>query len=210
MTIPSLDKKSQKNMIMKLKTNFFDVRYLPEKKFLISDKIDMEDLNINEINSILNRKEIKLKRIKKLNTKTVLVTGAAGTIGSEICRQLLQHNVKKIIAVDKSEIGIYNQQKKIFKKKISFFLLDINEYSFLDKIIKDNKVDMIFHAAAYKHVNILENNIFSAVKNNVFATFNVCKLAVKNSCEMIFISTDKASKPYFNTWIYKKSCGKSL
>ena len=195
LTIPSLDKKSQKNMIMKLKTNFFDVRYLPEKKFLISDKIDMEDLNINEINSILNRKEIKLKRIKKLNTKTVLVTGAAGTIGSEICRQLLQHNVKKIIAVDKSEIGIYNQQKKIFGKKISFFLLDINEYSFLDKIIKDNKVDMIFHAAAYKHVNILENNIFSAVKNNVFATFNVCKLAVKNSCEMIFISTDKAANP---------------
>ena len=195
LTIPSLDKKSQKNMIMKLKTNFFDVRYLPEKKFLISDKIDMEDLNINEINSILNRKEIKLKRIKKLNTKTVLVTGAAGTIGSEICRQLLQHNVKKIIAVDKSEIGIYNQQKKILGKKISFFLLDVNEYSFLDKIIKDNKVDMIFHAAAYKHVNILENNIFSAVKNNVFATFKVCKLAVKNSCEMIFISTDKAANP---------------
>ena len=195
LTIPSLDKRSLKNMIMKLKTNFFDVRYLPEKKFLISDKIDMEDLNINEINSILNRKEIKLKRIKKLNTKTVLVTGAAGTIGSEICRQLLQHNVKKIIAVDKSEIGIYNQQKKILGKKILFFLLDINEYSFLDKIIKDNKVDMIFHAAAYKHVNILENNIFSAVKNNVFATFNVCQLAVKNSCEMIFISTDKAANP---------------
>ena len=208
LTIPSLDKKSQKNMIMKLKTNFFDVRYLPEKKFLISDKIDMEDLNINEINSILNRKEIKLKRIKKLNTKTVLVTGAAGTIGSEICRQLLQHNVKKIIAVDKSEIGIYNQQKKILGKKISFFLLDVNEYSFLDKIIKDNKVDMIFHAAAYKHVNILENNIFSAVKNNVFATFKVCKLAVKNSCEMIFISTDKAANPISILGYTKKAAEK--
>ena len=121
LTIPSLDKRSLKNMIMKLKTNFFDVRYLPEKKFLISDKIDMEDLNINEINSILNRKEIKLKRIKKLNTKTVLVTGAAGTIGSEICRQLLQHNVKKIIAVDKSEIGIYNQQKKNIGEKNFIF-----------------------------------------------------------------------------------------
>ena len=108
-----------------------------------------------------------------------------GTIGSEICRQLLQHNVKKIIAVDKSEIGFTINKKKYWKKNF-IFLLDINEYSFLDKIIKDNKVDMIFHAAAYKHVNILENNIFSAVKNNVFATFNVCKLAVKNSCEMIF------------------------
>ena len=85
-------------------------------------------------------------------------------------------------------------KKKYLEKKFHF-LLDINEYSFLDKIIKDNKVDMIFHAAAYKHVNILENNIFSAVKNNVFATYNICKLAVKNSCEMIFISTDKAANP---------------
>ena len=93
-------------------------------------------------------------------------------------------------------------------KKILFFLLDINEYSFLDKIIKDNKVDMIFHAAAYKHVNILENNIFSAVKNNVFATFKVCKLAVKNSCEMIFISTDKAANPISILGYTKKAAEK--
>ena len=113
LTIPSLDKTSLEKMIKKIKTNFFDVRYLPEKKFLISDKINIQDFNINEINSILNRKQIKLKKIRKLSKKTILVTGAAGTIGSEICRQLTQHNVKKIIAVDKSEIGIYNQQKKI-------------------------------------------------------------------------------------------------
>ena len=195
LTIPSLDKTSLEKMIKKIKTNFFDVRYLPEKKFLISDKINIQDLNINEINSILNRKQIKLKKIKKLSKKTILVTGATGTIGSEICRQLIQHNVKKIIAVDKSEIGIYNQQKKINGNKISYNLLDINDYFFLEKIIKDNNVQMIFHAAAYKHVNILENNVYAAVKNNVLATFNVCELAVKNSCEMIFISTDKAANP---------------
>lgn len=195
LTIPSLNKNLQNKIIKKIKKNFFDVRYLPEKKFLISDKIDIQDLNINEINAILNRKEIKLKKIKKLFNKTILVTGAAGTIGSEICRQLMQQKVKKIIAVDKSEIGIYNQQKKINGKKISYNLLDINDYSFLEKIIKDNKVQMIFHAAAYKHVNILENNIYAAVKNNVLATYNLCELAVKNSCEMIFISTDKAANP---------------
>ena len=195
LTIPSLDKKSLEKMIKKIKTDFFDVRYLPEKKFLISDKINIQDLNINEINSILNRKQIKFKKIKKLSKKTILVTGAAGTIGSEICRQLTQQNVKKIIAVDKSEIGIYNQQKKIYGNKISYSLLDINDYFFLEKIIKDNNVQMIFHAAAYKHVNILEKNVYAAVKNNVLATFNVCELAVKNSCEMIFISTDKAANP---------------
>ena len=194
-TIPSLDKKKLEKMLRKLKTHFFDVRYLPEKKFLISNKIDVQDLNIREVNSILNRKQINLKKIKKLSKKTILVTGAVGTIGSEICRQLMQHNVKKIIAVDKSEIGIYYQQKKFGNKRISYNLIDINDYSFLEKIIKKNKVEMIFHAAAYKHVNILENNIYSAVKNNIFATYNVCQLAIENSCEMIFISTDKAANP---------------
>ena len=194
-TIPSLDKKSLDLMLKKIRIHFFDVRYLPEKKFLISDKIDIQDLNIKEVNLILNRKQINFKKIKKLSKKTILVTGAAGTIGSEICRQLIQHNVKKIIAVDKSEIGIYNQQKKIRNNKISYILIDINDHSFLDKIIKKNKVEVIFHAAAYKHVNILEKNIYSAIKNNIFATFNLCQLAIKNSCDMIFISTDKAANP---------------
>ncbi len=195
LTIPSLNKKTLEKMIQKIKTNFFDVRYLPEKKFLISDKINIEDLNLNEINSILNRKQIKFKKIKKLSNKTILVTGAAGTIGSEICRQLIQHNVKKVIAVDKSEIGIYNHRKKIFSNKIDYQLIDVSDHSFLEKIIKKNQVQIIFHAAAYKHVNILQNNVYSAVKNNVMATFNICKLALKNSCEMIFISTDKAANP---------------
>ena len=195
LAIPSLDKKSLEKFIKKIKINFFDVRYLPEKKFLISDKINIEDLNINEINDILNRKQIRFKKIKKLSGKTILVTGAAGTIGSEICRQLIQHNVKKIIAVDKSELGIYYQQKKTEIKKISYNLLDINDHYLLEKIIKVNNVEIIFHAAAYKHVNILENNVYSAVKNNVFSTFNLCNLALKNSCEMIFISTDKAANP---------------
>ncbi len=195
LTIPSLNKKSLEKMIKKIKTHFFDVRYLPEKKFLISDKIDIQDFNINEINTILNRKQIDFRKIKKLSKKNILVTGAAGTIGSEICRQLVQHNVKKIIAVDKSEIGIYNQQKKISSNKINYNLLDINDYSLLEKIIKQNNIEIIFHAAAYKHVNILQNNVHAAIKNNIFATSNICELAFKNSCEMIFISTDKAANP---------------
>ena len=195
LTIPSLDKYSQNQIIRKIKKNFFDVRYLSEKKYLLSDKIDVNDLNINEINNILNRKQINVKKINKLSNKTVLVTGAAGTIGSEICRQLVQHKVKKVIAIDKSEIGIYNQQQKLKKEKIYYNLLDINDKSLMEKIIRDEKVQIIFHAAAYKHVNILENNIFSAIKNNIFATHNICDLSEKYSCEMIFISTDKAADP---------------
>lgn len=195
LTIPSLKKNLQNRVIDKIKKNFFDVRYLSEKKFLLSNNIDVNDLNINEINDILKRKQIKIKKINKLAKKTIIVTGAAGTIGSEICRQLLQHNVKKIIAIDKSEIGIYNQQSKLKDKKIIYKLLDINDKFFLEKVIKQENVELIFHAAAYKHVNILEENIFSAVKNNIFATYNLCELSTKYSCEMIFVSTDKAANP---------------
>ena len=195
LAIPSLDKISQTKKLIKIKKDFFDVRFLPEKKFLLSDQINLNDLNIDEINDILNRKQFKIKKIKKLKNKKVLVTGAAGTIGSEICRQLIQQKVKKVIAVDKSEIGIYNLQNKNNNKKICYKLIDINNIKFLEKLIKKESIDIIFHAAAYKHVNILEKNIFSAVKNNVIATYNLCKLSQKYSCDMIFISTDKAANP---------------
>ena len=84
---------------------------MPEKKFLLTDKINIEDLKVNDVNEIINRKQIKIKKIKKLNNKVVLVTGAAGTIGSEICRQLIHHKVKKIIAVDNSELGVYKHKQ---------------------------------------------------------------------------------------------------
>ena len=195
LAIPSLEKNSFNQIIQKLRNNFFDVRYLPEKKFLLTDKINIEDLKVNDVNEIINRKQIKIKKIKKLNNKVVLVTGAAGTIGSEICRQLIHHKVKKIIAVDNSELGVYKQQAKLSNSRVNFELVDVNDKLFLEKIIKSNKVEIIFHASAYKHVNILENNVFSAVKNNIFATENICKLSSRYSCELIFVSTDKAADP---------------
>ncbi len=195
LTIPSLKKKDQTQIINKIKKSFFDVRFLPQKKYLLSDQININDLNIDEINNILNRKQIKIKKIKKLFNKKIIVTGAAGTIGSEICRQLLQQGVKKIIALDSSELSIYNLRKNLISKKVNFNLLDINNTDVLEKTIIKEKIDIIFHAAAYKHVNILEKNSFSAVYNNIISTNNLCKLSKKYNCEMIFISTDKAANP---------------
>ena len=195
LAIPSLSKNSFNKIILKLRKIFFDVRFLPEKKFLLTNKINVEDLKVNQVNDIINRKQIKIKKIKKLNHKVILVTGAAGTIGSEICRQLLQHKVKKIIAVDNSELGIYKLQTKLLDNRIDFKLIDVCDKLILEDIIKSNKVEIMFHASAYKHVNILEKNIFSAVKNNIFATENICNLSSKYSCELIFVSTDKAADP---------------
>ena len=190
--IPSLNENKIKRLNKKLSELFFDVRYLPEKKLLINNQINLNDLEVDQINSFLERRPIKRKKISKLKNKNVLVTGAGGTIGSEICRQLIFQDAKKIIGVDNSELSIY-QKKNILNKKIKLLLCDINNHSLLRKIINDNKINLIIHAAAYKHVNILEENISAAIKNNIFSTYNICNLAKKYSCKIIFISTDKAA-----------------
>ena len=192
--IPSLNENQIKKLNKKLSLFFFDVRYLPEKKLLINNQINLNDLEVDQVNSLLERKPIKRKKILSLKNKNVLVTGAGGTIGSEICRQLIFQDAKKIIGVDNSELAIY-QKNNTINKKIKLLLCDVNNQSLLKRIINDNKINLIIHAAAYKHVNILECNISAAVKNNIFSTYNICNLAKKYSCKMIFISTDKAANP---------------
>ena len=194
-SIPSINKLKQDKLIQKIKKDFFDVRFLPEKKFLFSDRISINDLNIDEINNILRRKQIKIRKLNHFTKKNVLVTGAGGSIGFEICRQLIQQNVKKVTGLDKSEIAVFNLKNNIKDKRLNIKLIDINNINYIEKILQKEKVDYIFHAAAYKHVNILENNIFSAVKNNIFATLNLCDLSHKYKIKMVFISTDKAANP---------------
>ena len=192
--IPSLKKNKIEMMNKKLNKFFFDVRYLPEKKFILNNKINLNDLKIDQINSLINREQIHRKKIHSFKNKNVLVTGAVGTIGHEICRQLVFQKAKKIIGIDHSEIGIY-QKKNELEKKVQLQLSNINDSITLNKLIKKHKINLIIHAAAYKHVNILEDNILSAVNNNIFGTKNLCEISRKNNIDLILISTDKAAKP---------------
>ena len=192
--IPSLKKNKIEMMNKKLNKFFFDVRYLPEKKFILNNKINLNDLKIDQINSLINREQIHRKKIHSFKNKNVLVTGAVGTIGHEICRQLVFQKAKKIIGIDHSEIGIY-QKKNELEKKVQLHLSNINDSITLNKLIKKHKINLIIHAAAYKHVNILEDNMLSAVNNNIFGTKNLCEISRKNNIDLILISTDKAAKP---------------
>ncbi|MDB9767293.1 polysaccharide biosynthesis protein [Candidatus Pelagibacter sp.] len=192
--IPSLKKNKIEMMNKKLNNFFFDVRYLPEKKFILNNKINLNDLKIDQINSLINREQIYRKKIHSFKNKNVLVTGAVGTIGHEICRQLVFQKAKKIIGIDHSEIGIYKKKNEL-PKKVQLYLSNINDSITLNKLIKKHKINLIIHAAAYKHVNILEDNILSAVNNNIFGTKNLCEISQKNNIDFILISTDKAAKP---------------
>ena len=189
----------EKNKLNKIKTRLkklsSNVLYLPTKKELISDKINLNDALSLGLEGIIGRREIKLnKKNITIKNKTILVTGAGGSIGSELCRQLEFLKVKRIIALDNSEIALFNLKKKQLKK-IKYILGDIKEQNKICKIIKNNKIDHIFHAAAYKHVNILENNIGSAINNNILGTLIMVENALKYKCSFTLISTDKAVNP---------------
>ena len=203
--IPSLKKDEIQLINQRLNKYFFDVRYLPEKKYLLNNAINLNDLKIDQINSFINRKQIDVRKISKLKDKNVLVTGAAGTIGFEICRQLSFQRASKIIGIDHSEIGIYEKKNRI-EKNTQLLLCNANDKIYLKKLIIDNKIDLIIHAAAYKHVNILEENILSAVNNNILTTKNLCQIASKRNIDLILISTDKAAEPTSILGYTKRIC----
>lgn len=139
---------------------------------------------------------------KNVTEKVVMVTGAGGTIGSEICKQVLAARPAKLILVEASEFGLYEVDMHLLSVNtphqvdIKPFLGSIQDRPFLEDIFKLHKVDTIFHAAAFKHVPLVEANIFSAINNNVFGTTLLCEIAVLNKVtSFTLISTDKAVRP---------------
>ena len=156
-----------------------------------------------QIEDLLGRNEIKinLKEIdNQLKDMTVMVTGAAGSIGSELCRQLCKFHLKQLIMVDFSETALYEINMELTKRypnnKITSIISDVRNSSRMEANIRDYRPDYIFHAAAYKHVPMMELYPCEAVRANVLGTMTVADLAVKYGVQkFIMISTDKAVHP---------------
>jgi len=137
--------------------------------------------------------------------KKILITGAGGSIGAEICKQLMKFNVGKIIALGRGENSIYNLKKdmddfiKMMQQPapaIIYRIVDVKDHKLLDRIFNEEKPDIVFHAAAHKHVPLMESNEIEAVQNNVLGVNNVLELAAKHGVnKFVLISTDKAVRP---------------
>jgi FlaA1/EpsC-like NDP-sugar epimerase len=211
-----IKKSSIKNIIFLKDLNFLD----DVEKDSILDIIFNHKLKVLTLNSILtsdshNYKEVALRNIdiedllkrktilpikdlllKNNYKKNILITGAAGSIGSEISRQVFNLFPNKVILLDNNEFEIYNFNKKIFNINninYKFILGDINDEALIKNILSSEKIDTIYHCAAYKHVPILEENIFACIKNNILGTYNLLKLSLQfNVKNFVFISTDKA------------------
>lgn len=144
-----------------------------------------------------------------LKGKIVLVSGAGGTIGSELCQQCIQFGAKKLIMVEHSEFNLYqiNEKLSAHKDKITPVLLSILDENALDELLAHHKIDLILHAAAYKHVPLCEQNPNAAVLNNIQGTKILCDLAKKNGVKkFVMISTDKAVRPTSIMGCTKRVC----
>lgn len=144
-----------------------------------------------------------------IKDKTVLVSGAGGTIGSELCKQCVKFGVKHLIMLDHSEFNLYkiNDELSFCKEKIEPIMLSILDKDALEELIKNKKIDLILHAAAYKHVPLCEQNPHSAVLNNIIGTKNLIDLAKKHKvAKFVMISTDKAVRPTSIMGCTKRVC----
>ena len=195
--IPSLKQNEVLNIYNKIFPITKNISSLPNKEYFKNRNVNFDDLIDLNVEEILNRKifQINFKKLNKYQNKTILVTGGAGSIGSEICKQLMLCRPRKIIIIDQSEYNIYLLNKKIISNKIQAYLIDINNTKIVRDIIIKRKVDYIFHAAAYKHVNLLEKNHISAIKNNFIGTLSILRAIKGLSVNLSIISTDKAVFP---------------
>lgn len=140
----------------------------------------------------------------ELNNKTVLVTGAGGSIGSEVCRQILRYQPVKMLLLELNELALYKLEQEISglvaeaktNIQVQYYLGSVTDETILTKIFREQKVDIVYHAAAYKHVPIVEENVIAGITNNVFGTKCVAEIADRFGADkFVLVSTDKAVRP---------------
>ena len=204
--IPSLSHKRVREIYELLrKEGIKDIKIVPSISKLPSDVIQIKDLKDISIEDLLYREPVKIEKDKVkgfLQGKKILVTGAGGSIGSEIVRQLIAFKPKEIIALEIDETELHNLMLELQKKaeeggvKLIPVVADVRDKDKIKHIFQTYKPDVVFHAAAYKHVPMMELFPEEAVKTNIFGTYNVATAAVESGVEkFVNISTDKAVNP---------------
>jgi len=205
LAIPSLSIDARRAIISSLEKYKIAVRSIPSLHEIVTDNKKMVEMQELSIDDILPRERVENETISFFG-HCVMITGAGGSIGSEIVRQILEGKPKKIILFEISEINLYSIQSEIETKKLSSkiqtevigVLGDVKNKPRLKEILLNHKVDYIYHAAAYKHVPIVEyhENISEGIRNNVFGTKSVCEVAKELKIKkVVVISTDKAVRP---------------
>ncbi|KGJ50167.1 nucleoside-diphosphate sugar epimerase [Clostridium sp. NCR] len=202
--IANISRKDKKKIIEVCKKTKCKLKTIPGIFEIIDGKVDIKKIRDVQIEDLLGREQVKVNLDEisgYLQNKVVLVTGGGGSIGSELCRQVSSLNPKQLIILDNYENNAYAIQQELVRKygtslNLITVIASIREEKRMDDIFKKYKPDVVFHAAAHKHVPLMEKNPSEAVKNNIFGTKNLAVLADKyNVKRFVLISTDKAVNP---------------
>ena len=201
--IPNLPATRKKIILEFCKSSGCKIKILPSMAQIVNDEVSVSNFREVEIEDLLGRDPVKTNLDEVMGYiagKVVLVTGGGGSIGSELCRQIAAHHPKQLIILDIYENTTYALQLELQKKYpelgLSVLIGSVRNTHRVDTIFENFKPQIVFHAAAHKHVPLMEDSPNEAIKNNVFGTYNVAMAAGRNKTErMVLISTDKAVNP---------------
>ena len=201
--MPSASKHTLRTLLKEIEEYSVKVRILPGLAELAQGKVLVSELKEVDISDLLGRYEVEANTgliNKNIDNKVVLITGAGGSIGSEISRQVAKNNARKVILLDANEYALYLIKKELedfdFNLDVYAVLTSVNNKKRMIEVCETFKVNTIYHAAAYKHVPLVEENPFEAVFNNIQGTKTCAEAALKANVEtFVLISTDKAVRP---------------
>lgn len=212
--IPSAPKSTIKALVEICKETGCTIKTLPGIYQLINGDVSVSQLRNVEIEDLLGREPVKInvdEIIGYIKDKTVMVTGGGGSIGSELCRQLATHNPKRLIIVDIYENNAYDIQQELKRKcpglDLVVLIASVRDELKINKIFEEYRPDIVYHAAAHKHVPLMEDSPAEAIKNNVLGTYKTAKAADKYGAQkFVLVSTDKAVNPTNIMGASKRMC----
>ena len=202
--IPSLSKKELRKIYEICAQTDCEIQIMPLLEDVMTGKVEVSDIRKVEVEDLLGREPVELdihSISDSITGATVLVTGAGGSIGSEICRQICFFQPRRIILLGHGEYSIYKIDMELREKysdsiEIIPVIADIKDRERMFEVMRKYEPDVVYHAAAHKHVPLMESNPYEAVKNNIFGTKNVAEAADANGVDtFVLISTDKAVNP---------------
>ena len=213
--IPSCSAKDRKKILDICGKTNCEVRLLPYMHKLIANENFLGQIKDIRIEDLLGREPIKFDENKNrelIQGKVCMVTGGGGSIGSELCRQIAENMPDKLVIVDIYENNAYEIQQELLREygdrlDLDVRIASVRDFNKLDKLFEEFRPQLVFHAAAHKHVPLMEDSPAEAVKNNIFGTYNAARLAEKYECEkFVLVSTDKAVNPTNVMGATKRCC----
>jgi len=201
--IPTMSAEEQKKILSVCKTTSCKLRILPGLYELIDGKLSVSKLRDVAVEDLLGRKPVKVDiddMCDYITGKTVMVTGGAGSIGSELCRQIAKYNPARLVVAEINENATYELQRELEKDypelELHMHIASVRDRSRMEWMFDEYRPHKVYHAAAHKHVPLMENDPVEAVKNNVFGTLNIVELSHQFGVKkFVMISTDKAVNP---------------